>query len=100
MGQKLSKYDRELYQRIDEVLHYVWDPIGVAEVPEARDEYDSYLWQVFGLLKANASAEQIAEYLYQVSTERMGLMGNKLHDLKVAELLLEWKEVILEKHPQ
>jgi hypothetical protein len=35
--------DKELYRRIDEVVHYLWDPIGVSDVPEARDEYHSYL---------------------------------------------------------
>lgn len=99
MEKKLSPSDRELYRRTDEVLHYVWDPIGVADAPMARDEYHSYLPQVFGLLKKNANAEQIAEYLFQVATERMGLNGNKQHDMRIAELLLDWKDTILEKHP-
>lgn len=33
---------RELDKRIDEVLFYVWDPIGVSDIPEARGEYSSY----------------------------------------------------------
>ncbi len=33
---------KELYQRIDEVLYYVWDPIGVSDEPCARAEYSSY----------------------------------------------------------
>lgn len=98
MGEKLSISDQELYRRTDEVLHYVWDPIGVAEVPNARDEYHSYLPQVFGLLKANANAEQIADYLFKISTEQMGLNGNRAHDIRTAEVLLDWKGVILEKH--
>jgi hypothetical protein len=98
MGQKLSAHDQELYRRTEEVLHYLWDPIGVAGTPMAREEYYSYLPQVFGLLKTNATPEQIAEYLYQVSTVQMGLNGNKPHDLRVAEVLLDWKRVILNRY--
>ena len=94
----MTPSDEELYRRTDEVLHYVWDPIGVAEAPTARDEYYSYLPQVFGLLKANANTEKIADYLYKISTEQMGLNGNREHDLRIAEVLLDWKRVILEKH--
>ena len=43
----LSKPDLELYRRIDEILHFNWDPTGVADVPETRSEYYSYLPQVF-----------------------------------------------------
>ena len=50
MGQKLPPDQMELYRRVDEVLHYLWDPIGVAGAPEARDEYYSYLPHVFSLL--------------------------------------------------
>jgi hypothetical protein len=98
MGKKLSPPDEELYRRTDEVLHYIWDPIGVSEAPTARDEYYSYLPQVFDLVKESSSAGQIADYLFQVATERMGLNGNRAHDIRVAEVLLDWKQVIFEKH--
>lgn len=98
MGKKPPPVDEELYRRVDEVLHYIWDPIGVSDAPMARDEYYSYLPQVFSLLKANANSEQIANYLFEVSTNRMGLNGNRAHDHHVAEVLLDWKEIILEKH--
>ncbi len=65
MGQKLSLSELELYRRTDEVLHYLWDPIGVAGIPEARDEYHSYLPVVFSLVeKRDASA--ICAYLFHV----------------------------------
>ncbi len=94
---KLSRPEEVLYRAVDEVLHYVWDPIGVAEAPRARDEYYSYLPQVFLLVKENAAATEIADYLSEISTENMGLNENRAHDLKVAKLLLRWKVVIDEK---
>lgn len=39
MGHKLSQADMDLYRAVDEVLHFIWDPIGVRGFPEARDEY-------------------------------------------------------------
>lgn len=98
MGKKLSPLDLELYQRTDEVLHYLWDPIGVAAEPMARDEYQAYLPQVFGLLKDNATEEKIAAYLETVATERMGFNASLKQSNHIASVLLEWKEVIAEKH--
>ena len=40
-----------------------WDPIGVAGVPEAADEYDTYVGQVGRRLREGATAEEIAAYL-------------------------------------
>ena len=34
---KLSRKKNELLKRIDEIMHYIWDPIGVFGVPSARD---------------------------------------------------------------
>ncbi len=36
MGRKLTDTELELYRRVDEVLYYVWDPIGVASSPAAH----------------------------------------------------------------
>ena len=98
MGTKLSQPDEELYRRVDEVLHYIWDPIRVSGVPMARDEYNSYLPQVYSLLKANVKPEPIAKYLFEVSTDRMGLKENREKDFEVAVILLDWKETIYAKH--
>ncbi len=37
MGRKWTKIELELYRRVDEVLYYVWAPIGVAHSSAARD---------------------------------------------------------------
>lgn len=94
---KLSPKDAALYQAVDEVLHYIWDPIGVRDVPQARDEYHSYLPQVFRLLREGQSVQSIADYLGKVTTESMGLSGNPKHDISAAEVLINWKDAIDEK---
>jgi hypothetical protein len=96
MGRGISSLDEELYRRVDEVLHYLWDPIGVAGIPEARDEYYGYLPQVFNLLKANAGADEIANYLFEVATRSMGLGESRDRDLQIAAILLEWKATLSE----
>lgn len=52
-----------------------WDPIGVRDVPEARDEYDSYIFDVYKLLVSGAPEQDIARYLYRVESHNMGLTG-------------------------
>jgi hypothetical protein len=84
MGTKLEPKDQELYQRVDEVLHYLWDPIRVSGVPMARDEYYNYIPQIFSLLKQRASVETIAAYLDNLVVEHIGLNSNLNHCSEVA----------------
>ena len=96
MGQKLPPIEKELYRRCDEVLHYIWDPIGVAGSPAARDEYDSYVWPVFGLVNQDAPVSKIADTLNGFVSERMELAPDKAKAREVARLLLEWRDRINE----
>ncbi len=84
MGKKLPPDQQALYERIDEILWSEWDPIGVSDVPEARDEYYAYLPEVFRLTIDGASATSIAEYLHEVANDRMGLSSEMEPHLKVA----------------
>jgi hypothetical protein len=95
----MSDYATELRQRVDEVLHYVWDPIGIAGNPHGRDEYAAYVSHMIALLENNAPAEQIAHYLNEVATQSMGLQPNDLHSLAVAQRLLAWKAKLLQQRP-
>jgi hypothetical protein len=45
--------------RVNEVLHYIWDPIGVRGEPRARDEYDSYAPEVYSLLQSGAPSNRL-----------------------------------------
>ena len=93
-----AKNDKELLARVNEVLFYIWDPIGVVAFgPSARDEYDSYALQVFGLLKSKSAAEEIANFLNKITVDRMGLNSNIKHDTETAVLLLDWMEFLESK---
>ena len=73
------------YQLIDEILWNDWDPLGVNDIPEARDEYHSYLSAIVDLKIADAPGEEIAQYLLQIETDRMGLNGNLENCRRVAQ---------------
>ena len=103
MGQKLPPDQMELYRRVDEVLHYVWDPIGAAGTPEARDEYYRYLPGVYSLIERDAPSEEIVHLLLTTATDRMGLSGtrhHRKHAEKAAEILQRWRQVIANRPPK
>lgn len=80
------------------MLHYIWDPIGVAGSPYARDEYWSYLPQVFKRIKNKEAKESIVSYLLSVE-EYMGLSPNKEKAETIVEILIEHKDKIDKEKP-
>lgn len=92
MANRLSPKDKELLRIIGEVLHYLWDPIGVAGVPQARDEYDGYVGPVFTLLRSGASDSEISSHLEAIASERMGLPGRKELADATAAILIDWRD--------
>jgi hypothetical protein len=98
MSRKLTPLESELGQRVDEVLHYVWDPIGLARVPEARDEYSGYSMRLLGMLLESASSQALIAFLLEVEGESMGITPKVEHAEHVAELLLRWKSVLVAKY--
>jgi hypothetical protein len=94
MGQKLNDSEAALYRAVDEVMHYLWDPIGVAGAPAARDEYYGYLPVVYGMLKQGSDETALANYLSEISTEGMGLSSDPQLHMKVARILVRWREAV------
>ena len=85
--------------RVDEVLHYIWDPLGVSDFPEARDEYYAYSAVVFVMLKNGASASEIEGYLTKTRGEHIGVGRGPeaVSEADIADLLVRWKQAILEE---
>jgi hypothetical protein len=46
------------------------------------------------LVKDGRDPDTIAEYLTEVAVDAMGLSPDSEHDLKVAAILVRWREVI------
>jgi hypothetical protein len=87
MSERLEQA-RNYHAAIREVLMREWDPIGVADIPQAADEYDSYISQVHGLLIRREPLYKLVDFLWWVETEHMGLAGNRRRTEQVAERLL------------
>lgn len=73
---------RQVRVQIRNVLLDVWDPIGIANEPNARDEYDGYIGDVFELLANGGTDSEIASHLLRIVHERMELRGAKLSDMQ------------------
>ena len=71
-------------EEIKRIFLNEWDPIGVAGISEAADEYDAYAFQVFTSLHSGATAASIKEYLDWVESERMGLSTTSAHNEEIA----------------
>jgi hypothetical protein len=71
MGNKMSERDLEIYKKIDEILYFDWNPIGVGELP--RDEYTSYTPKIFNLKKLGSNSETIAQALCELELYILGL---------------------------
>ena len=97
MKSELNKREKELYRRTDEILHYLWDPIGVSDTPQARDEYHGYLPRVFAHILDGSSKSLIVKYLSEVESSSMGMSSNKERNEQVADMLLEAKEWIIDE---
>lgn len=95
MSDKMLPKDAELYRRLEEVVHYIWDPIGVREMPQARDEYQSYMTAIYGRVQVG-DLEEIVEYLKWVASENMGLSFDKEKATEAAKVMLDWKTFINE----
>ncbi len=98
MGQQSSPYEQELWRRVDEVLHYVWDPAGVSNSPVARNDYDEYLPAVFELLRDGAVEDTIAAHLDALEENDFGLEPDTEMTGHVADILTEWRELLCDKH--
>ena len=78
-----------LYKAIDEILWNYWDPIGVKDSENARDEYDFYIPKIYSLKNSGASEVEIAQMLLKFETDRMGLLGDKENCKLAAQKIIE-----------
>ncbi len=84
----------ELKRRVDEVLFYQWDPIGVAPDPNARREYSSYVEKVLAMLQKDEAVTKIEKYLCEIESGLMALPAKQERARYVAELMIAHKEAI------
>lgn len=86
----------ELRRRVDEVLYYIWDPIGVSEEPYARAEYENYIPKVLQLVEENDNIRPISGHLADIISTQMGFSPDTKRCDHAAEILLKHKQAIKE----
>ncbi|NJM34875.1 MAG: hypothetical protein HC850_09410 [Rhodomicrobium sp.] len=69
-----TKHDNALITRIRRVLLENWDPVGVGDNPNLRDEYDAYIPELIRILSDKSVVKQhIFSYLQGIEIDRMGI---------------------------
>lgn len=76
-------------KKINELLLHKWDPIGVAGVNGAEDEYAQYVGDILKLVQRSSSHEELFEYLWEIETDYMGLKGNRKKTESFSKLLFQ-----------
>jgi hypothetical protein len=66
-----------LKAQVREILLQTWDPIGIAGVAAARDEYDQYVKPITVMITTGTSADELSRYLLEIETNRMALKGDQ-----------------------
>lgn len=94
MRAQVGPEEKALHQAVGEVLHYVWDPLGVAGNPQARDEYDGYVDPICTLLWQGAGEATISMYLVQIAEHNMGLSDTTARADVAARRLVEWRDAV------
>ncbi|WP_265289224.1 hypothetical protein [Verminephrobacter eiseniae] len=69
------------------VLLKEWDPIGIADMDEAQDEYDLYAAKLTAMIMRGAAENEILNHLTWIEVDRMGLEGDLLHRSNIARKL-------------
>jgi hypothetical protein len=67
-----------------------WDAIGVADEPDAADEYDCMIGPLLSHLFDGASIESLAAWIAQERTEHFGLDEHAEADIALATGLVRW----------
>ena len=79
---------------VSSILLHAWDPIGVADIPEARDEYSMYAGEVASLLMRGEPRQKLIDHLWLIETENMGLPGDRPRTEAAADRLLQLRHEI------
>ncbi len=89
----LPSAEAELFRRVDEVAHYIWDPIGLCGHPEARDEYSGYLLGLYGRAKAK-DEDGLIEFMKQIQIESMGMLFDRERTERAATAIMKWANLL------
>lgn len=98
MNTTADQFEPELLQRVDEVLYYHWDPLGVAREPVSRQEYAAFVPEVFAALLDDADEHRVMELLLLLESEFLGIGPRPSQARRVAEMLVDWRALLEQQY--
>lgn len=78
----------EIFQRLDEILFYQWDPIGISYSNGVRHEYEAYLPQLLYIAFTDRSVKAVMSYLDYAAAEWIGLAVKQEKLEEIAEMII------------
>ena len=85
----IQKMNKEIWNKIDEILWIYWDPIGVNDDFNARSEYQSYIGGLYKLILTNVNAEELKNYLRKIEKEEIRIKSSDKGMKKIIIKLME-----------
>lgn len=67
-----EEQSRERWRELRD-LALEWDPLGVGDIPECRDEYDCVIGPMLRMLEQQATEEQLSTFLQAELRDHFGL---------------------------
>ena len=68
-----------------------WDPIGVADIPEAADEYDCMISPLMHQLFAGTEESAVLHWLVAELEDHFGLAANPDRERQAAARITRWR---------
>jgi hypothetical protein len=85
-----NKHDTRESQRQLRQLLMAWDPIGVAGIPGAEDEYDCMISPLMHQLYAGADESSVAQWLVAELNDYFGLTASPDRERQMAARITRW----------
>lgn len=73
---------------IEKILLSEWDPIGIMNEVNAKDEYHAYATDIANMITHGATTKDISDALLKIERDMMGLNGDTERADRVAQNLL------------
>lgn len=80
--------DLTLAERVRFILLHEWDPLGIADEPEAQGEYDDYVAEIRALVISLEPRQRFIDHLDRIETDLMSLGGDRQRAGRVADRLI------------
>jgi hypothetical protein len=86
-GERSREFTRQMRP-----LLMAWDPIGVAGIPSAADEYDCMIPPLLHRLFKGTDTRSLAAWIGHERSSHVGLSPDEAGDMRLAVPLAAWRE--------